>query len=121
MCPLPGVHALRDADPILTTSPGSVTDFQIRQLPALRVRRERGDPVPVDIIKAQLGTRMRTLTTNDDSHSFRPAGQIEHPCQFGHISTVAGFPIGVIGRLPSTEFRQLAIQLGSVAGKHPAH
>ena len=74
-----------------------MTDFQICQLVAPRVRRERGVPISVDIIKAQLGTRMRTLTADNDPHSFRPAGQVEHPCQFGHISTVAGIAVVSIG------------------------
>ena len=53
-----------------------------------------------------------------------PSGQPARsstPVELGHISTVAGFTVGVIGWLPGTELRELAIQLCSVAWQHPPH
>jgi hypothetical protein len=41
-----------DADPVLTSGLGPVTNFQISQLTTCRVRRERDQPVPINIVEA---------------------------------------------------------------------
>ena len=65
-------HGLPVADPVLAAGPPPMAQFQIGQLPADAVGRERGQPVPVDIGEPQLRTRVWAFGPDDDPHPFRP-------------------------------------------------
>ena len=106
-------RVLRVADPVLTTGPAPVTHFQIRQLPAEGVRRERGQPVAVDIVEPQLSARMGPFAPHDHPHTRRPAGQVNQPGELGHIRAVTGLAIGVVGRGPHMVWNQV-IEIGGV-------
>src|SRR5699024_5792242 len=104
---------------VLTSGPGSVPDFEISQLAAFRVRRERRQPVPVDVIKPQLRTRVGPFTTDDDPHPGRPIVEVEDSGELSNVGAVTGFTAGVIGRLPRAQIRQLAVEVSRGGWQHP--
>jgi hypothetical protein len=63
---VPQAGVLRAADPVLAAGPASVPQFQVGELPALRVGREDGEAVPLQVGEPQLSTRcgrsLRTMT-----------------------------------------------------------
>ena len=92
---------LRVPDPVLAPRSASMTKLQARQLPALRVRRERGEPVAVGIGEPQLrapacGRSARTMARIPGW----PVGQVLQPGQFGGPTPLPLVPAGVIGRCP---------------------
>lgn len=43
-------------------------DFEVGKLPTCLVCCKRGQPAPIDIVEAQMGTRLVTFTTDNVSY-----------------------------------------------------
>ena len=94
--------------------------FQIGQLPADAVGRERGQPVPVDIGEPQLRTRVRALRPDDDPHPFRPPVQVDDAGQFSDPRAVPLSTVTVIGRGPGL-FRERVDRRGGALTQPETH
>lgn len=51
--------------------------LQVLQLPASGVGREGGQPVAVDVVEAELGSRVGPFPTDDHPHPFGPGFEVE--------------------------------------------
>ena len=78
--------------------------------PPRGVRRERGEPVAVDVGEPQLRAGVGSFGADDDPHPGRPVRQVEQAGQFGDPGPVPRCPVGVVGGGPRRLRDQLELR-----------
>ena len=71
------MYVFADPDPVFAAGSSAVTEFKLGELAPGGVRRERGDPVPVDIGDAELRPGVGSFLTGDDPHPGWPPLKVE--------------------------------------------
>jgi hypothetical protein len=80
--------------------PLPVAEFQVSELPFLRVGGEGGEPVPVEVGEPQLRARVRAFFPDDDPHPGRPGRQVQQPGDVRDPGAVPHLAVPVVSRRP---------------------
>ena len=103
-------------DPVLAAGPATMPELELLEGAASGVGRERGEPVAVDVIEAELRSGVGPFPADDHPHPLGPAGQVQQPGELGQIGAVAGVTIRVVGREPHP-FGNLVVERCGVHGE----
>jgi len=102
-----------DSDPVFAAGPAPVPQFEVLQLAGAGVGGERGQPVAIDVVEAELGSGVGPFPAHDHAHVFGPAVEVEQSGELCHVSAFTGVVVAVEGRGPHP-FGDLLVEAGGV-------